>query len=113
YDTYYDQLILWSPEDLEIVGAYRLGNVAQIIASHGIKGLYTSSLFDYTDAMLPHLPQGLELGRSFVQPRYWGKRALDYLWQGIGAVLRRHPEYRYLFGAVTLSNEFSPTAKAE
>jgi len=23
------------------------------------------------------LDRGLELGRSFVQPRYWGKRSLD------------------------------------
>lgn len=46
---------------------------------------------------------GLELGRSFVQPRFWGNRSLDYLWQGIGAYVARHPRVRYLFGPVSLS----------
>ncbi len=32
---------------------------------------------------------GIELGRSFIQPRYWGRRGLDYLWSGIGAYLAR------------------------
>ena len=47
--------------------------------------------------------QGMELGRSFVVPDYWGSRSIDYLWQGIGAYLRRHPRVRYLFGAVSMS----------
>ncbi len=49
-----------------------------------------------------YLAQGLELGRSFVQPRYWGKRSLDYLWYGIGAYLQQNPQIRYLFGGVSL-----------
>ena len=45
----------------------------------------------------------MELGRSFVQPRYWGTRSLEYLWYGIGAWLNQHPEIRYLFGPVSIS----------
>ncbi len=61
-------------------------------------------MFDYhKDRIQPFIESGLELGRSFVQPKYWGKRSLDYLWQGIGALLQGHPEYRYLFGPVTMS----------
>ncbi|MDQ6966784.1 MAG: GNAT family N-acetyltransferase, partial [Mariprofundaceae bacterium] len=52
-----------------------------------------------------------ELGRSFVQPRYWGRRSLDYLWYGIGAFLRNNPEYRYLFGPVSISNSYPAAAK--
>ncbi|MGI0152723.1 GNAT family N-acyltransferase [Pseudidiomarina sp. WS423] len=103
FDTWYLHLILWDPQDLEIAGAYRLGDTKAILAQHGVAGLYSQTLFEYQPQLLPLLEQGLELGRSFVQPRYWGKRSLDYLWQGIGALLRRHPEYRYLFGPVTMS----------
>jgi putative hemolysin len=53
----------------------------------------------------------LELGRSFVQPKYWGKRSLDYLWFGIGAFLQRHPRFRYLFGPVSLSDHYPKAAK--
>jgi hypothetical protein len=55
--------------------------------------------------------QGIELGRSFVQPKYWGKRSLDYLWYGIGAYLKKNPDVRYLFGPVSLSNSYPKTAK--
>jgi putative hemolysin len=111
YDTWYQHLLLWNPQDLEIAGAYRFGDSADIMAQHGIAGLYSHSLFRYGKAMEVYFSQGLELGRSFVQPRYWGKRSLEYLWQGIGALLRRQPNYRYLFGPVTLSGALPQLAK--
>jgi hypothetical protein len=61
--------------------------------------------------MKQYLYRGLELGRSFVQPRYWGKRSLDYLWFGIGALLKSNPQYRYLFGPVSISNNYPRPAK--
>ena len=111
YDTWYQHLLMWSPQDLEIVGSYRLADSAEIIAQQGVAGLYSHSLFRYGDTMEPYFSQGLELGRSFVQPRYWGRRSLEYLWQGIGALLRRQPNYRYLFGPVTLSGALPQLAK--
>src|SRR5207344_1541514 len=69
----------------------------------GIAGFYTASLFRYGCDTLPRLAQGMELGRSFVAPKYWGTRSLDYLWLVIGAYLRRHPQVRYLFGPVSIS----------
>lgn len=111
YDQDYYQLILWDPEDLEIAGAYRFGDAKKIISKKGINGLYSASLFDYNTDMDNYFEQGLELGRSFVQPKYWGKRSLDYLWYGIGAFLQRHPNYRYLFGPVSLSNSYPTAAK--
>lgn len=77
----------------------------------GTAGLYSATLFDYQQDMLPYLEQGLELGRSFVQPKYWGKRSLDYLWFGIGAFIKRHPQYRYVFGPVSISNNLPKPAK--
>lgn len=111
YDQDYFQLILWDPEELEIAGAYRLGDAKKLLKNKGIKGIYSSSLFDYGPAMDMYFEQGLELGRSFVQPKYWGKRSLDYLWYGIGAFLQKHPHYRYLFGPVSLSNSYPAPAK--
>lgn len=111
YDGHYLHLILWDNEELEIVGAYRLADTKAIIDSQGIEGLYTHTLFELTEQMTPYLESGLELGRSFVQPKYWGKRSLDYLWYGIGAFLNKYPHYRYLFGPVTMSNALPQTAK--
>ena len=74
-----------------------------MLARQGLGGFYTASLFRYRDEALPRIAEGLELGRSFVVPEYWGSRSLDYLWQGIGAYLRRHPQVHYLYGAVSIS----------
>ena len=111
YDATYSQLVLWDEHDQEIVGAYRLAVVSEIIQSKGTQGLYSASLFNYNDAILPILEQGAELGRSFVQPKYWGKRSLDYLWYGIGYFLSQNPNVRYLFGPVSLSNDMPKAAK--
>ncbi len=112
YDTYYLHLILWDKEELEIVGAYRFAEVDDVHQRIGTDTLYSQSLFDYTGAFTPYFEKGLELGRSFVQPRYWGKRSLDYLWYGIGAFLSKNPRYRYLFGPVSLSGQLPNQAKA-
>jgi putative hemolysin len=103
YDPHYEHLVLWDPKALRIVGSYRFGHGARLIAERGMAGLYTASLFKYSPALESRLAQGLELGRSFVAPAYWRSRALDQLWQGIGLYLQRHPELRYMFGPVSMS----------
>ena len=103
YDEHYEHIVLWDGAARKIAGAYRIARGAPALARNGLAGLYTASLFRYADAMVPRLAEGMELGRSFVVPEYWGSRSIDYLWQGIGAYLRRHPQVRYLFGAVSLS----------
>ena len=110
YDHYYRHLVLWDDAALEIAGAYRLGEVWRWQDRRPAK-LYTHSLFDFSQDIMPFLAQSLELGRSFVQPHYWGRRSLDYLWQGIGAYLAVNPDVRYLFGAVSLSNRLSRSAR--
>ncbi|WP_240009613.1 GNAT family N-acyltransferase [Marinomonas algicola] len=111
FDQYYRHLVLWDEEQLEIVGAYRIGEINKYIKSGSTHAIYTEDLFQLSPDMIPYLEQGVELGRSFVQPKYWGKRSLDYLWYGIGAYLNRHPEVRYLFGPVSLSNNYPQLAK--
>lgn len=111
FDAYYQHLILWDSEQLDIVGSYRFASSAAVIAQQGQQALYCDALFNFAPAMQPFLHAGLELGRSFIQPKYWGKRSLDYLWYGIGAYLKRHPEIRYLYGAVSLSNSYPKAAR--
>jgi len=112
YDFYYKHIVIWDDESLEIIGAYRIGDCREILEDFDKEGLYTSTLFSYDEKFEPYFEQGLELGRSFVQPKYWNSKTLDYLWQGIGAYVRKHPHIRYLFGAVSLSNSFTPQAQA-
>lgn len=112
HDPDYDHLLAWDANAARIVGAYRIARCAPVLARRGTDGLYTATLFDYADAMRPRLAQGVELGRSFVDPDYRGGRSLDLLWQGIGAYLARHPEVRYLYGAVSISAALPPLASA-
>ncbi len=111
YDAYYRHLVLWDEAELEVVGSYRLAEAGAILRERGMAGLYTHSLFKFDDLFEAYAKQAIELGRSFVQPRYWGSRALDYLWQGLGAYLRHHPEVRYLFGPVSISARYPRPAR--
>ncbi len=109
YDQYYQHIVLWDEAALEIVGSYRIGEAHALNTAH--QPLYTEGLFDYQPSMRALFPFAIELGRSFIQPKYWSKRGLDHLWMGIGAYLIAHPHVRYLFGAVSISNEFPTLAK--
>jgi putative hemolysin len=112
FDAHYLQLVLWDSEELEIAGAYRIGDAKKLLDSQGKDGLYTHTLFHYGDSMLPILQRGLELGRSFVQPRYQTRYSLDYLWYGIGAYLQKYPNYRYLYGSASISRFYGKEAMA-
>jgi len=111
YDRYYRHLILWDEDELEIIGAYRIGEAKNILREMGEQGLYTNTLFNFNEKLIPCLENSIELGRSFIQPRYQGKRSLDYLWYGIGAYLKQNPEIKYMFGPVSLSNSYPDEAK--
>ncbi|TDB35036.1 GNAT family N-acetyltransferase [Stenotrophomonas sp. TEPEL] len=103
FDLHYQHIVIWDSAAQRIAGAYRIMRGAQALARRGLAGLYSASLFRYSDDAIPRIAEGLELGRSFVVPDYWGSRSLDYLWQGIGAYLQCQPGIRYLFGAVSIS----------
>lgn len=111
FDSHYRHLVLWDDADLQIVGAYRIGEAGKIVAERGEPGLYTHALFSFEENLRRLFPEALELGRSFVQPRYQGMRALDYLWHGIGAYLLTRPDVRYLFGPVSISAAYPEPAR--
>ncbi len=111
YDYYYKHIVLWDDKALEIAGAYRIAESNVVYKDYDVEGFYTDSLFGFDAKFEKYLNNSIELGRSFVQPKYWGSRALDYLWQGIGAYLYQNPHIKYMFGAVTLSGSMPKSAQ--
>ena len=112
YDDYYLHLFLWNKKESEIVGAYRIGQVDEIIRNHGVHGMYTRSLFRYHANFLHKLGPCLEMGRSFVRPEYQKSlSALMMLWKGIGAYVAQNPKYRVLFGPVSISSDYTEVSR--
>jgi putative hemolysin len=111
YDRYYHHLLLWDDDALEVVGAYRIGECGWILSWLGKEGLYLNDLCAMNNVFDPILEDAIELGRSFVQPKYWGSRALDYLWQGIGAYLAHNPHIKYMIGPVSISGSYPKHAQ--
>jgi len=108
FDPYYWHIVLWSKEKQELAGAYRAGNTDEIIRAHGIKGLYTNTVFRYDEGLFLKIGSALELGRSFIRTEYQRQYApLLLLWKGISKFIATHPETPVLFGAVSISNEYS------
>ncbi len=105
------QLLVWNPETREIVGAYRyiLGSDIRLMPN-GSPRIATAHMFHFSDHFLHQmLPYTIELGRSWVRPKYQSTRAgvraifaLDNLWDGLGALTVIHPEVKYLFGKMTM-----------
>ena len=113
YDLYYLQLIIWDREARKIAGGYRLGQGDRIFKRFGVNGFYTSSLFKLKKGFFPILSQAVELGRSYVVPDYQKHRLpLFLLWKGILHFLLANPQYRYLYGPVSISKEFSDISKS-
>ena len=107
FDQYYHHIMLWERERGEIAGAYRLGLADSILREQGVAGLYTNTLFEYKDELFLQIDSALELGRSFIRPEYQKTyQPLMLLWAGIGRFVANHPRYRFLFGAVSINNEY-------
>ncbi len=110
----YQQLIVWSPEDEEIVGGYRYIKCDEAKDEKGNYHLSTSHYFDFSSTFLKDfLPKTIELGRSWIQPSFQPKEnpqkglyALDNIWDGLGALVKFNPEIRYFFGKVTMYPDF-------
>jgi putative hemolysin len=117
FDRYYWHMLLWHKTRCELAGAYRAGNTSQILAQHGVSGLYTSTLFDYDARLFERLGPALELGRSFIRAEYQRQYApLLLLWKGIARLVARnplatHPKISVLFGAVSISNDYNASSR--
>lgn len=113
------QLIVWNPDDKEIVGGYRVGHGKHLLDEKGHVHSPTEELFAFTEKFIKeYLHQSIELGRSFVstyyQPQYnlrKGMYSLDNLWDGLGAIVIDNPGVKYLFGKVTMYPHFNSYAR--
>jgi putative hemolysin len=112
YDPYFEQLFIWDDLEKQIVGGYRVGKGNQILTRYGLKGFYINSLFKIRPEFTPILNVSFELGRSFIIHEYQKKTlSLFLLWKGILYLLLKNPDYRYLLGPVSISNEFRRFSK--
>ena len=108
------QLLVWNPEEHEIIGAYRYITGADIKLENGVPRIAMAHMFRFSQQCLESvLPFSLELGRSFVRPEYQSSKvgakgifALDNLWDGLGALTVIHPEVKYLFGKMTMYTSY-------
>ena len=117
----YKQLIVWNPENDDIIGGYRFiygrdirydeNGTPMIATAHG--------MFRFSDQFKKEvLPYTLELGRAFVSVEYQSTRmgakslfALDNLWDGLGALAVVLPGMKYYFGKVTMYPSYPTEAR--
>lgn len=109
------QLVVWDPAEEQIVGGYRfiLGRDVHTELD-GSPRIATGHMFRFSPKfMSEYMPYTIELGRSFVRVEMQATRrsgaifALDNLWDGLGALVVKHPEIKYLFGKVTMYPEYN------
>ncbi len=113
WDLYYYQLFIWDNDQMQLVGAYRMGKGTDIMQQYGIKGFYTQSLFRIDEKVAPIMKQAVELGRSFIVEDYQRKPlSLFLLWKGILYFLLKNREFRYLIGPVSISDDYSTASKS-
>jgi putative hemolysin len=113
YDQYYHHLFLWDREANCLAGAYRMGLGKEIYKTYGIKGFYINTLFRIEPELHQMMEDTIEMGRAFIIGEYQQKpMPLFLLWKGIVHVTLRYPEYKYLMGGVSISNQFSDFSKS-
>lgn len=116
----YHQLIVWDPDNQQIIGGYRylLGPEIAIDES-GQPRIASAHLFQFSPRFVSDfLPYTIEFGRAFVQPAYQAREmgvkalfALDNIWDGIGALVYKHPQLQWMIGKVTLYPSFDPMVR--
>jgi Putative hemolysin len=112
FDDTYRHLVLWNHREREVVGAYRFGLTDELLAAQGVSGLYTSTLFKYRPGLLESMGPALEMGRSFIIPKYQKHyQPLLLLWKGVAAFLVNNPKYTKLFGCVSISGDYSALSR--
>jgi hypothetical protein len=116
----YQQLVVWDPDEKAILGGYRFHICdPDKCYKDGQIRLATSKLFNFSDDFVSeYLPHMIELGRSFVQPKYQsttlrrkGIYALDNLWDGLGTLVLDYPDKKYMFGKVTMYLHYHQMAR--
>jgi putative hemolysin len=112
FDPHYRHLFVYHQKEQEVVGAYRIADIQEVLSKQGLEGLYLNTLFHFQPEFFPKLGNALELGRSFVRQEYQrSSAALMLLWKGIGKVVLQTPSCFRLLGPVSISNEYSDSSR--
>jgi putative hemolysin len=112
FDDYYVHVFIWQKIRQEVVGAYRLGKSDEILSRLGKRGLYTSTLFKYRKKLLKRISPALEMGRSFIRKEYQRNySSLLVLWKGLAHYIAKNPDYKILFGPVSINSEYQSTSR--
>ena len=107
----YKQLIVWDPDNEAIIGGYRfLFGSDAMFDENGQPILASSHQFRFSQKFIDeYLPHVIELGRNFVAPEYQSSKggaksifAFDNLWDGLVAIIMKHPDLLYFFGKITI-----------
>lgn len=107
----YKQLIVWNPDEEEIIGGYRFFfGKDMTLTKEGQPDIAMSHIMQFSPKfMRDYMPSTIEMGRAFIQPKYQMKSgglkslyALDNLWDGIGSLMVLCPNIEYLIGKVTI-----------
>ncbi|WP_413700115.1 GNAT family N-acetyltransferase [Psychromonas sp. KJ10-10] len=107
FDKTYTHLFVFDHQAEKIVGAYRMGRTDILLKQDELSSLYLSQTFEFKKDAFNLQAPSLELGRSFISPAYQNSfYALLLLWKGICAFAYSHPQYRTLYGTVSLSQKY-------
>ena len=113
------QLIIWDPDNREIIGGYRFIFPGKKEKGFSVDRYASSAYFTFSPKFIrKYLPHTMELGRSFVRPEYqsaaMGRKslyALDNLWDGLGAIIIDNHQIKFLFGKVTMYTHYNVQAR--
>ncbi|MBF7074069.1 lysophospholipid acyltransferase family protein [Glaciecola sp. MH2013] len=109
YDASYTHLFIVDNQQQKIVGAYRMGLSDNLQEKDGIEGLYLHKMFKFHPSFANQKGPCMEMGRSFLIPEMQGSyQGLLLLWKGIGRFAAKFPQYRTLYGTVSISKLFDP-----
>ncbi|MAD15760.1 MAG: hemolysin [Alteromonadaceae bacterium] len=111
FDKTYTHLFIVERDLGRIIGAYRMGQSDRLLAnaSLGIDPFYLSAMFNFSANFINRRAPCLEMGRSFLIPEYQNSfQGLLLLWRGIGRFVCQFPQYRTLYGTVSLSKLYDP-----
>ena len=78
WDSWYEHIVLW--DDGHRRSPAPTASPAALGAGRAACAARTPPRCSITAKARSRIAQGMELGRSFIAPEYWGSRGIDYLW---------------------------------
>lgn len=116
----YQQLIVWNPQEKEIIGGYRFIHGRDMkMKDNGQPLIVTEHMFHFSDSFInDYLPHTIDLGRAFIHPDYQSTNtrrksifAFDNLWDGLLVIPFFVPDTKYVIGKVTIYPAYDENAR--